>query len=807
MCRSQISRCHQLPRQADRRASLCGLVAICLLLLALPVAARGATLTLQDGRTLSGRVNYLAGVAEDPLSPRTPAGEVDVQPILVIDDGLRRIYVPRRHLINADPLDVPQRKILIEQAVANSGRSVAAVGAPVKIEPFDEYGRRIFSMNTVDGVVHVVQGITEITPLYTRVEGLMGPEQPIILDMRLATSSIPREALAEILKHAVPQDDPAARLTVVLLYLQSERYRDARLELEQILKDFPGQAALEAEVREVRQMGARRVLEEIQLRASAGQHVFAQSMLANFPAEEVAGETLVQVRQMLTEYAQRQQEIDKTRERLQALAKALAGDSRAARISAAVSEISSELNHNTLVHLSAFRQLGVGGGLTDAEKVALALSGWLLGTNHATDNLPVALSLWEVRELVRSYLREPQMLRRNEILAALETKEGASVEEVARLLARMNPPLDPPAPADPRIAGYYELSVPGLAEYPDVNYFVQLPPEYDPNRRYPTILTLSGTSSTPEMQLDFWAGGIQWQGEGEARRGGRLGQATRHGYITVAVDWQKPHQLQYEYSAREHHAVLSVLRDVCRHFSVDTDRVYLSGHDSGGDAAWDIALAHPDLWAGVLPIVAKSDRYVMHYWPNARYVSLYFVAGELDATRISDNARDLDRYLRTGFDATLVEYLGRGHEAFHDEIQRMFDWMNRRERQFHLKDFECTTMRPWDSFFWWLEVTDLPEQAMVQPALWPPPRNTRPLRIEGRILETGNITVQARGGKAVVWLGPETIDFQKRQVIRINGQRASGRNAGVEPSLAVLLEDARTRADRQHPFWAKVEGP
>ena len=28
---------------------------------------------------------------------------------------------------------------------------------------------------------------------------------------------------------------------------------------------------------------------------------------------------------------------------------------------------------------------------------------------------------------------------------------------------------------------------------------------------------------------------------------------------------------------------------------------------SDGDAVWDMGLAHPDLWAGVIPIVATSD--------------------------------------------------------------------------------------------------------------------------------------------------------------------------------------------------------
>ena len=64
--------------------------------------------------------------------------------------------------------------------------------------------------------------------------------------------------------------------------------------------------------------------------------------------------------------------------------------------------------------------------------------------------------------------------------------------------------------------------------------------------------------------------------------------------------------------------MLGALRDACRRFAIDTDRVFLTGHGIGGDAAWDIGLAHPDIWAGVIPIVAVADRYVGRYAKNAR---------------------------------------------------------------------------------------------------------------------------------------------------------------------------------------------
>jgi pimeloyl-ACP methyl ester carboxylesterase len=341
----------------------------------------------------------------------------------------------------------------------------------------------------------------------------------------------------------------------------------------------------------------------------------------------------------------------------------------------------------------------------------------------------------------------------------------------------------------------------GLPGDGDARYFVQLPPEYDPLRRYPTIVTLADAGASPEQMLDFWAGPIS-QDKGSER----LGQATRHGYVTIAVDWRQGHQTSYDYTAREHHVVLGALRDACRRFSIDTDRVFLTGHGIGGDAAWDIALAHPDIWAGVIPIVAKADRYCIHYDKNADYLAWYVVAGELDGDKLAHNARELDRYFTQYTDTTVVEYLGRGFEPFGDEIQRIFEWIERRRRSMP-KELECVSMRPWDNFFWWLELEGLPEKSMVMPSNWPPPRGVRETRVRGKRLETNKVLVSAQAKRVVVWLSPELVDFNQRLVVEVNNRTITPRDRFVRPDLNVLLDDARTRADRQHPFWAKLETP
>ena len=180
---------------------------------------------------------------------------------------------------------------------------------------------------------------------------------------------------------------------------------------------------------------------------------------------------------------------------------------------------------------------------------------------------------------------------------------------------------------------------------------------------------------------------------------------------------------------------------------------------------------------------------------------MYFVGGEMDGERVAKNGPEWDRYMsKIGYDIMVVDYLGRGHEHFQEEIHRTFEWMNLHRRDFFPKTFKAVTMRPWDSFFWYIEVSDFPSKAMVSPVNWPPPGNTRPVELSGEIKVNNGVSVKTGGAKATIWLSPEMVNFSMR--VSINN-----RPMNITPSLEVLLEDdMHARGDRiTHPFWAKVE--
>jgi len=808
-----------------------------------PVSAR--VLELANGMEISGNTARVPSIGADLLNPG--AGNRG-QLVVVVDDGLRRTFVSRYQVKNVREEDDRPEIIRLEQNPAIAGNKIGRVGALLRVTPFDEWGRRRFAIQAPDRQLNIVQGITEVTPLYTRLQGLQSAK-PYVWDMRIATESIPRQQLRKVLTNHLDFDDADVRLSLVRMYIQAEQFGPAEEELNLAIEAFPDLEQMKQQLRELRQLKAKQQLEEIELRQASGQHRLAQTLLAKFPDEDIAGETLLTVSEAIEKYeaeiAEGKRILDSIQSKIDKIGNAVEKE----LYSEFHREISAEMNHNSLPRLAAYAGLADDEKMPSDQKLALALSGWVLNGN-ATENLSVAVSTWEVRKIVTEYLVSTDAAQREILLQRLQSEEAGAPRYVAQILAAIKPPRrtkglndrfqEPAEPDNEDIAedanttekreseqgsnrktdapeegpeqatvkkeGYFVLNSPGMTADNEFTYHVQLPPEYDANRRYPTIVTLHAAGGSPETQIVWWAGTYN-----ETLQM-RLGQASRAGYIVIAPEWTKPKQRRYAYSAHEHAAVLSSLRDACQRFAVDTDRVFLSGHTMGGDAAWDISLAHPDLWAGVIPISAiagydgkASPNYISRYWENAKQVAYYFVSGALDKSKMDANSRDFNRYLQhTGYDVTIVEYLGRGHEHFHEELGRVFKWMDVHQRDPVPTEFTATIMRPWDNFFWWLELEGVPEGSTVLPAAWPPPGNLRPMEVKGSIRDKKNVVVTTGTKRARVFLTPDMVDLSETVSVYVNGK---SRKVEIKAKSATILEDARRRGDRKHPFWVELDLP
>jgi predicted esterase len=447
------------------------------------------------------------------------------------------------------------------------------------------------------------------------------------------------------------------------------------------------------------------------------------------------------------------------------------------------------------------------------------MGGWLYGAGLAEQNLSIVRSGYIARRFIQEYLASAR--KNDQLIQELSKLESGTPRYVARILANMAPPIstDPSQYATTEIAlsdgeeqnvlkpipGRYVIDLPlgGALRGTSVRYTVQLPAEYNPYRRYPCVVALGSQELYFLDQLDWWVGLDRSQLDLPC-----YGEAARHGFIVIAPEWNLPKQPMYNYTENEKARVLATLRDAMRRFSIDTDRVFISGHFMGADAAWDLAFSHPDLWAGAIMIGGIADKFVVQYWENAQYVPTYFVNGEFDgANPMLLNGKMWDKLLSDrNIDSMVTLYQGRGHDHFQEELPRIIEWMQvpSHRRNFNPDKFTVKTSRAGDRFFWWFETSELyPKQLvnpLLKPAAWVEYQIDASLNRENNSVRVGKVPAD----RYTIWLTENMVDFTKRVSIETKGP---SRKIDAVPSTQIMLEDVRGRGDRQHPFWYRVDLP
>ena len=370
--------------------------------------------------------------------------------------------------------------------------------------------------------------------------------------------------------------------------------------------------------------------------------------------------------------AQRPEKVDETRGKVLALTNDVrnVNDEQVVAIKRFQNELETDLNRFNEPRLAAYLRLADVAAMPDQQKLALAISGWLLGSNNAIENLAVVQSMFTVRDLVQEYLTtETPAERRAAILGELAKYEAGHPQFLDQMIQQMKP-IDPP----PGIEDYvgeepirFTIEVPGTLANPAPQTFqcvAHLPPQYNPYRKYPLVLSLPGGIQTVEQNLQLWCGNYN------EKLKIREGNAMRNGYVVVAVDWREPGQLRWGYTGREHRVVLDALYLAMRKFSIDSDRVFLSGHRDGGDGAYDIGISHPEHWAGVLGFSGKFGMYIDKYWDNMHVpLPLYCVNGQKDFSGISSMEYAINKWMKPKYvNPTWVWYIGRGNELFLEDL-------------------------------------------------------------------------------------------------------------------------------------------
>jgi hypothetical protein len=740
----------------------------------------------------------------------------------VIDDGLRSTYFSIKRA-NRQPEETPapfkiqlkkQDTVCKNEAIIGGG-----LGSAFSATPFDRWGRRIYTFQSP--YKQIVQGITEISPQYVRIQALKGhtPKTSITWDMRVAMSSIPPLQLRDILINNADPNNAQDWLDIVSVYMGAKRYIEARDMLVRAINRFPELEDKRVELKRLDQLLADQMFEAVVLAQNAGQYSIAEQMLRSFDAKTVSIETKLKIDRRLEQITTIAKECDQIIAWLREDISKIADANTQTDLAPVVVEIEKYLNADTRGRFADYIRLRSDNALPNDARAALGLSGWLYGAGVAEQNLSIVRSGFIARGMIQKYLADRQP--NDQLINEISKLESGTPRYISKILENMAPP----ATTDPSegvtetvslskesgetasrpVAGRFVIEVPlgDKMRGRTVRYAVQLPAEYNPYRKYPCILALPSEEIMFKDELDWW---VSLDRTDPMLR--CYGEAARHGFIVVSPEWNEDKQPVYNYTENEHMLILSPLRDAMRRFSIDADRVFVAGHFMGADAAWDLALAHPDLWAGAVIIGGIAKKYIVQYWKNSRYVPTYFVNGEFDGENpMFLNAQTWDNMLDTkNIDTMVTLYQGRGHDHFQEELPRIFEWLEipTRRRNFNIEKFEVVTSRAGDRYFWWFETANLFPEKLVHPLF--PPDKWDEYEIEGSInRETNAVRMSKVAAKEYsLWLSPDIVDFTRKVSIETKG---STKRIDAAGNTRVMLEDVRRRGDRQHPFWYRVDIP
>jgi len=320
-----------------------------------------------------------------------------------------------------------------------------------------------------------------------------------------------------------------------------------------------------------------------------------------------------------------------------------------------------------------------------------------------------------------------------------------------------------------------------------------LPTHYSASKRWPLMLELHGFNPANPVYVKWWSVDVRHNDIAE-----------QHDVIFV-----EPYgRGNAQYMGIGEKDVLHCLAEAKRRFSVDDDRVYISGESMGGGGVWLIVTRHPDLFAAAAPVFGGWDFRVLHMLfdnPNAttlpeRYAQeaqssfaeaesllnlpIYIQHGDADQTVNVDNSRHAARLLqRWGYDVRYREHPGRGHEDLNnrDEIVEWFLAHRRVSSPLHVRvratDLDGATA-------YWVRVTALDSTIAVT-------------RVDAEVIQPGEIRVDTQNVAAFTLSPPAALRNGARPVRVVwNGTEHV---APVSANGTVSLDSAHATSLEKHP--------
>jgi predicted peptidase len=202
------------------------------------------------------------------------------------------------------------------------------------------------------------------------------------------------------------------------------------------------------------------------------------------------------------------------------------------------------------------------------------------------------------------------------------------------------------------------------------NYSVFIPRDYNPAQKYPTIVFLHGVGEAGSDGIGCTTVGL---GPHIAELNGSFP------FIVVfpqtGWDWC---------SSTSEQIMLDALTDAEKHYSIDQDRVSLTGMSSGGKGTWVLGARHPEIFSALVPMGGFSATDVV---PQLKNYPIWALHNSGDFVVPVSGTRDMIAQIRAEGNTNVHydEFDQGGHDCWDAAYAKgdLFNWMQTQRRMMH----------------------------------------------------------------------------------------------------------------------------
>ena len=280
------------------------------------------------------------------------------------------------------------------------------------------------------------------------------------------------------------------------------------------------------------------------------------------------------------------------------------------------------------------------------------------------------------------------------------------------------------------------------------------------------------------------------------------------------------------WSKNAENLILKLIKEARQNYSIDPDRIFLSGLSNGAIGAYLIGMFYPDRFAGIVPIAGGITERYMHFLVNLNNTPTYMIQGEFDPIFPIKLARRIYKILSEMKSPVVYrEHKERGaahggHFLPESEIPELIKWLKKQKRDPSPKVVRITREKNHMKRVFWTRVT----RGLKLAALQIPGPEMEPLNIhDGKIatifaIDKGDNRFKVMGKNVIefeMYLSSDRIDFKQPVVVTFQSIKDEGKqfilgekfvafHQVIERDVGILLRGFKEFRDTGLLFDSKI---